>query len=555
MSDLTKYTEAIKLEDDLSEPTLGSVIKDDTILMGTWASLAIGSFLYLQPFGLISLVALAYLGYRDVKATSKKQAKKESDRKESELAEAVIQQEEKLLEAQFKQLESTQPEQARAQQSEFVDNPWLKNRKPRYEGEVYASPEDKVSSQSDVSPEVKVEQARFRAPSVSELTKIPIHERAEKLLEDLALSGCDLRGLIHDPIVAVTGEQQSGKSTLLVILSVFESALLDKEIHYATTDSDIYPFRFTSVVDCPEGYKDEVEAVSKLVKGRASGHSWLFDELTKQSRETITQPLWNQLLTGFVKTRASARLVIHGKTLSAMGVPMGFNEQAKQEATILRAKRMSEAVGVAERRKLAHGGRYPSGKYVYLEMDSDKLADSQDCITLPDWLQFELNDEGSPCYVRSLLAYFPELQGMVQPKSYEPVPVKSVEVVSDGMDAVRKSLDNIWSVSAPHPAAEETSTDDSGIESNAQMFASSVVRYLEDKAVPKITLAQLLANCYELKKYLKLGSHDEAIRAKGRETARILTKKAAAMKLLKIDERGQSITIWPPESPLFGGVR
>ncbi|MFG6094361.1 hypothetical protein SPB21_03885 [Leptothoe sp. ISB3NOV94-8A] len=557
MSDLTKYTEAIKFEDDLSEPTLGSVIKDDTILMGTWASLAIGSFLYLQPFGLISLVALAYLGYRDVKATSKKQAKKESDRKESELAEVVIQQEEKLLEAQFKQLESNQPGQARDQQhrDEFIDNPWLKNRKSRYEGEVYASPEDKVSSQSDVSPEVKAEQARFRAPSVTELTKIPIHERAEKLLEDLALSGCDLRGLIHDPIVAVTGEQQSGKSTLLVILSVFESALLDKEIHYATTDSDIYPFRFASVVDCPEGYKDEVEAVSKLVKGRASGHSWLFDELTKQSREAITQPLWSQLLTGFVKTRASARLVIHGKTLSAMGVPTGFNEQAKQEATILRAKRMSEAVGVAERRKLAHGGRYPSGKYVYLEMDSDKLADSQDCITLPDWLQFELNDEGSPCYVRSLLAYFPELQGMVQPKSYEPVPVKSVEVVSDGMDAVRKSLDNIWSVSAPHPAAEETSTDDSGIESNARMFALSVIRYLEDKDLSKITLAQLLANCYELKKYLKLGSHDEDIRAKGRETARILTKKAAAMKLLKIDERGQSITIWPPESPLFGVIR
>ena len=551
MSDLTPYKESIKFEDDLDTPTLGNVIRDDTILMGTWASLAIGSFLYLQPFGLISLAALAYLGYRDVKATSKQQASAEANEKRKQKVDAILKDEESAIEDRFKQLEAAQPEQVNVQQSEFINIPWGKE---RYHGDVYLSPEDKLSSQSSgLNSEIKAEQAKFRAPNVAEYLRLSVHDRAEKLLEDLALSGCELMGLIYDPIVAVTGEQQSGKSTLLVILSIFETALRDRKIHYATTDGDIYPFQFASVVNCVEGYKEEVGAVSRLVKGRAANHSWLFDELTKQDRETITQPLWNQLLTGFVKTRASARLVIHGKTLSAMGVPTGFNEQAKQEATILRAKRMSEVASVSDRRKLAHGGRYPSGEYVYLEMDSDKLVDSRDCITLPDWLQFELNDEGLPCYVRSLLAYFPELRGVVEPKSYEPVPLRTVEVVNDGIDAVRRSLDDIWSVSATHPAPEETSTDDSGIESNAQMFASSVVQFLKDKDLPKITLAQLLSNCYELKKYLRLGSHDEEVRAKGRETARILTKKAATMKLLKIDERGQSITIWPPEEPLFGG--
>ena len=534
MSQITKYTQAIKIEDDLNMPTLGNVIKDDTLLMGAWSTLAIGSFMYLQPFGLISLLALTYLGFRDVTATSKKQARGETNQPDQPHPNQAV---------------ATPPQQilpAEDVTSEFIDNPFI--REPsKYQGEVYASPEDKLNSE----PKESAAQARFRAPSIPEMLNLPVPQRAESLLESMALSGCDFRGLLHDPIVAVTGEQQSGKSTCLLILSIFEAALLGKKVHYATTDSDIYPFKFSSVVDCAEGYKDEVVAVSKLTKGSAANRSWLFDELTKQDRESITQPLWNQLLTGFVKTRASARLVIHGKTLSAMGVPTGFNEQAKQEATILRAKRMSEIVSVSERRSLAHGGRYPSGHYVYLEMDSDKLADSSDCLILPDWLQFELNDEGLPCYVRSLLAYFPELQGMVEPKSYEVIEVNT------GIEQARQQLTSLWenATTVTHPSRVEVETDDSDIAENARMFASSVASYLEDKNLNKITLAQLLANCYELKKQLRLGSHDEDIRNKGRETAKILTKKAGAMKLLKIEQRGQSITIWPPESPLFGVTR
>lgn len=424
-------------------------------------------------------------------------------------------------------------------------NPFLKTNRERYEGPVYSSPEDKEAAESS-KPSAPMK--KFRAPNVNELLALPIEKRAEKLLDDLALSGCDLRGLIHDPIVAVTGEQQSGKSTLLVILSVLESALLGKKIHYATTDSDIYPFKFASVVDSSEDYRQEVENVSQLTKGNAGGHSWLFDELTKQDRENITQPLWSQLLTGFVKTRASARLVIHGKTLSAMGVPTGFNEQAKQEATIIRAKRQSEVVSVSERRSLAFGGRYPSGQYAYLDTANDKLSDSEDLITLPDWLQFELNDEGNPCYVRSLLTYFPELQGMVEPMTYA-TPETSDNFV---LETARDALNVLWSnTAAVHPIVEEVKTDDSGIESNAEMFANSVKQFLTDKELTKITLAQLLANCYELKKYLRLASHDEAIREKGRQTARILTKKSASMGLLDIEERGQSITIRIPQEPLF----
>ena len=79
MSNIVKHTDQIKFEDDLDKPTLGTLIKDDTLLMGSWATIAIGSFLYLQPFGIISFFALAFLGYRDVKATSRKQAENEVD--------------------------------------------------------------------------------------------------------------------------------------------------------------------------------------------------------------------------------------------------------------------------------------------------------------------------------------------------------------------------------------------------------------------------------------------------------------------------------------------
>ena len=551
MSEIVKFRDSIQFEDDLNSPTLGNVIKDDTILMGTWASLAIGSFLYLQPFGLISLIALAYLGYRDVRATSKKQADNDAKEEKHELAQAIIEQEEETLISKFEKLQ-TELQYADKPvieiEPQFVDNPWVKKNLGKYEGDVYASPEDKANDQ--------VAQARFRAPNVSELLQLPIAERAESLLESLALSGCDLRDLLHDSIVAVTGEQQSGKSTLLVILSIFETALLDKKVHYATTDSDVYPFKFASVVDSVEGYRDEVKTVSQLTKGKASDQSWLFDELTRQDRETISQPLWNQLLTGFVKTRAHARLVIHGKTLPAMGVPNGFNEQAKQEATILRAKRMSETVAVSERRKLAHGGRYPSGQYTYLEMDSDnKLSDSKDTLTLPDWLQFELNDEGLPCYVRSVLAYFPELQGQVEPRSYQTV--AAVPVADNSIDSARQQLTALWegATTIAHPSKDEIDLEEKEICENTERFAYVVVKYLSDRQLNKTTLAQLLANCYELKKHLKLNSHDENIRAKGRETAKILTKKAGKLNLLKIEERGQSINIWPPDEPLFGVAR
>ena len=57
------------------------------------------------------------------------------------------------------------------------------------------------------------------------------------------------------------------------------------------------------------------------------------------------------------------------------------------------------------------GGRYPSGKYTILTFDGDRLVESNESIDLPDWLQFEVNEEGFPCYVRSLLALFPELKG------------------------------------------------------------------------------------------------------------------------------------------------
>ncbi|MEM9008566.1 MAG: hypothetical protein AAGE59_34280 [Cyanobacteria bacterium P01_F01_bin.86] len=148
------------------------------------------------------------------------------------------------------QIGSEKPPASTDEQEEpkFVDNPWSRPRpQPRYESPAHQELVEKVREidrniHSPVPSTPSPEMAKFRAPAMTEdLLKMPVKERAKELLDHLELSGCDLWSYINDPILVCQGTQQSGKSTLAVIVSVLEAALYGKRINYITSNGDIYP--------------------------------------------------------------------------------------------------------------------------------------------------------------------------------------------------------------------------------------------------------------------------------------------------------------------------
>ena len=352
--------------------------------------------------------------------------------------------------------------------NEFTDNPWTKPRKSRYQGEVYESPEDKAAANIPSGPEDTAQQAQFRAPGIEELLQLPIKKRAEELLNRLELSGCDLWSYINDPILVCQGTQQSGKSTLAVIVSVLEAALHGKRINYITSNGDIYPVAFAAIGDGPDYYTELADYLKGLQKDQGGQDIWIVDEISKQPYET-TSSVWTQLLSDFVKTGDLVRVIVHGTSAADMGLPKGRANQSKREITILAAKRALDIVGRKAARTLMKGGRYPSGQYQLQELQGDTLVDvPEERVQLPEWLQFETythprTGEQIPCYVRSLLRYFPELDTRAQGAEPELLFGENGEGLTESTSEIEsvKSNSNIESARSSFQGLLDAVDDDS----------------------------------------------------------------------------------------------
>ena len=82
--------------------------------------------------------------------------------------------------------------------------------------------------------------------------------------------------------------------------------------------------------------------------------------------------------------------------------------------TFIQAHLKREFIESKDVRHHIKGGEYPSGRYSALEFTNDKLEPIKDRqLVLPEWLQIENAPNGHPCYIRSLLKYFPELDSRV----------------------------------------------------------------------------------------------------------------------------------------------
>lgn len=241
-------------------------------------------------------------------------------------------------------------------------------------------------------------------------------ERATILLRELKAAGCDIEQFVGDRMIGATGNQGSGKSTILMVLAIIESAMSDKQITYVTCDDDIYPVKFARIYGGDietgkQGYQAVIKEISALKKGSARNRIWFLDECTKTLRSMGKQSstdLWNNLMTGFAKTGGCVRLVMHGKTATSMGIPAGYSDQAKSELLMLGAL-WARSVGTDYKKT----GKYPSGMYHVLEAHSNAYESTGEVVKLPDWLKF-VEVEGRegdmvPCYVHSTLELFPEL--------------------------------------------------------------------------------------------------------------------------------------------------
>ena len=241
-------------------------------------------------------------------------------------------------------------------------------------------------------------------------------ERATILLRELKAAGCDIEQFVGDRMIGATGNQGSGKSTILMILAIIESALNEKKITYVTCDDDVYPVKFAriyggDVETGKQGYRKVINEINGLKKGSARDRIWFLDECTrtlqKMGKEAGSD-LWNNLLTGFAKSGGSVRLVMHGKTATSMGIPTGYSDMAKSELLMLGGL-WARAVS----KDYFKTGKYPSGVYHVLESQGNTYESTNEILKLPNWLKFVKVEgrEGDivPCYVHSTLELFPEL--------------------------------------------------------------------------------------------------------------------------------------------------
>ncbi|MEO1401904.1 MAG: ATP-binding protein [Cyanobacteria bacterium J06635_1] len=236
----------------------------------------------------------------------------------------------------------------------------------------------------------------------------PVEYRAAYLLKALTQDGLDINRYLSRPTFGAAGGQRSGKTTLIMLMAILEKALYGRDIYYITRDDDVYPIAFSGVVSGSEaaalsGYRLLIERIAKAGMHGLKNQCWVLDELSRllsQLADSEADQLWSLTLTGFAKLSGYARIILHGKTAKANGVPDGWAETFKNEVAIAWTER-NEQVGV---------GYLPSGKYEVLRGEGNSYRATGETFSIPEWLLFDINPHWNhaPCPVRSLLRFFPE---------------------------------------------------------------------------------------------------------------------------------------------------
>lgn len=267
------------------------------------------------------------------------------------------------------------------------------------------------------------------------LMAFPLKERAQLLLSTLKSAGCDIEYYMNRPAFAAGGLPRTAKSTLLVLMGLFEKAVMGRKLYYITADDDVFPVSFDGVASgspavARKGFLKFADTVKSAGVGQLSDQTWILDEFAVTVAgfdNEEKERLWSTALTGMQKRQGRGRYVLHGMTSTMCGVPSGWADIFKQSLIVSRG----------EKAELRDGTDKPTGRYeLYRSKDGKELSGTGKYISIPDWLKSKSNTEYGdlPCPVRTVLLFMPELDSRLMDSAVpqlieqeQPKPMQAIE--------------------------------------------------------------------------------------------------------------------------------
>ncbi|HEY9602992.1 MAG TPA: hypothetical protein V6C85_15360, partial [Allocoleopsis sp.] len=268
----------------------------------------------------------------------------------------------------------------------------------------------------------------YERPTLDEISRLPMRERAIAILSRLSADGFDLSRCIADQITCICGNQRGGKGTLMAILAILESAIdSTTKVHYFTAGDDIYPFKCTRLV-CRLSYPDKegdkadlmvaqalykyLKEMDKLTQGACQDIILVIDEAVALS--DYLDPEQKQWMIRFLLTRANKKgaqifIVLHGKSLTSWvgtGNTGGFSQTFKTGATFIGCEATSIKINPLRSMSVA------TGRYFLADPDDfSKSIEGGELGVVPEWLKRQINPATvQPDPARTLLEFFPELR-------------------------------------------------------------------------------------------------------------------------------------------------
>ena len=337
------------------------------------------------------------------------------------------------------------------------------------------------------------------------LLSMPLRDRAIVILDALDSAGFTIKKYLNRPTFCAGTKQRSGKTALLVMMAIFEKAIHNRKIFYATADNDIYPFAFDGVAagnpdNARSGFDAFCERVNSADVGSMIDETWVLDEFARTASGYDDQQrlnLWTMPLSGIAKTGGKFRGILHGTTASMCAVPSGWKETFAQEIVMARGGRELNESGVYQ----------PTGIYeMYGDGDKDELKPMNECFSIPVWLLISVNESyyKTPCPVRSLLEFFPELdtrKGAIagellantKPVSSPGEPSKPARKAEENTAATEEYSPSIEGCDPPvSPLSIPLSNSDKTI----AWFLDSIARYMHKHPGKTRTGSSLLSICF-----------------------------------------------------------
>jgi hypothetical protein len=397
-----------------------------------------------------------------------------------------------------------------------------------------SSPNESVVTPTTTGKQMKEEELTFRyqLPTLDDISRLPMRERAIAILSRLSADGFDLSRCIADQITCICGNQRGGKGTLMAILAILESAIdSTTKIHYFTAGDDIYPFKCARLV-CRLSYPDldgdkadlmvaqelykYLKEMDKLTQGACKDIILVIDEAVALS--DYLDPEQKQWMIRFLLTRANKKgaqifIVLHGKSLTSWvgtGNTGGFSQTFKTGATFIGCEATSIKINPLRSMSVA------TGRYFLADPDDfSKSVEGGELGIVPEWLKRQINPAtGQPSPARTLLEFFPELRSdpqVVKPPSEKPSCSSDYQAPTDKqawdrliLESTQEQINELIEQRRSKPSIPSDNSESlETIDQQIDFTVSAIAEYLREKELSSDTARNIYNGKNRLKKVAK----------------------------------------------------